>query len=62
MAFPLRPALGSVSFWIHSQSGPLAELVDVLDSKSSVLTGVRVRFSEGPPLKLKKEPGFGFLF
>ncbi len=32
-------------------SGPLAELVDARDSKSRAFTGVRVRFSEGPPNK-----------
>ncbi len=30
--------------------GPLAELVDARVSKTRAFTGIRVRFSEGPPL------------
>ena len=37
-----------LSFFDHSR-GSLAELVDAHDSKSCILTGVRVRLSEEPP-------------
>ncbi len=33
----------------HDKNGPVVELVDALDSKSSVRKDVGVRFSPGPP-------------
>jgi hypothetical protein len=45
---------------LFNQSGSVVELVDALDSKSSIFTGVRVRFSPEPPLI--KRPVFNRLF
>ena len=35
------------------KNGPVVELVDALDSKSSARKGVGVRFSPGPPFSFK---------
>jgi hypothetical protein len=38
-----------------SLNGPVVELVDALDSKSSTRKGVGVRFSPGPPFSEKSQ-------
>ncbi len=50
----LKPVL--FRFHFKYQSGPVVELVDALDSKSSILTDVRVRVSEEPPFVNLFEP------